>query len=222
MVEQLSTLDAVVNFTTPNNSYSLDTVYRVLVQGRTESGTVFDLPGTDLVVNAYDSYSQTVKATITGLRGNQRYWVSITAINEQGPSAASPQTMIDTPIGVPSKPEAPSSPTNGTTGAITSLVVRWNVPDASGLAITAYEMQAVNGSMGNWGTPYHPDVFAGSSSNVELVQGLAAGTWYAFRVRASNTAGWSVWSDWSGAMRVNGGTCVDSRCAMRALACEGI
>ena len=121
--------------------------------------------------------------TITGLANGTTYVVRVRASNSRGDGGWSQETsgMPDTP---PSAPDAPTLEADDE-----ELTVSWTAPDNEGTAITGYTVQWKSGS-----EEYHTDRQAVVTATSHTITGLTNGTAYAVRVRASNAAGDSGWS----------------------------
>ena len=86
----------------------------------------------------------------------------------------------------PEAPDAPSAP--GLTAGTTWIEASWTAPADNGSAITDYDLH-YRESGGNWTDANH----AGTGTT-KRIDGLAAGTDYEVRVRASNAEGTGDWS----------------------------
>jgi hypothetical protein len=123
----------------------------------------------------------TTSATVTGLTPGTAYTFTVQAANPGGSGAESARSAPVTPLDV----VAPASPTAVTAqGDTKSAVVSWTPPaDDGGSAITSYTVTPFAGSTAL--TPVRVDAPAARTR----VTGLANGTSYTFKVRATNAAG---------------------------------
>lgn len=119
------------------------------------------------------SVALTTTATLTGLARGRTHVFRVAAVNSVGTGPRSLPSNGVTPA--PTVPAAPA--VTGATVAGTSAIVRWNVPDDGGAAITRYEVR---------GEPTGACTTTGTSC---VVTGLTPQTSYTFRVTAVNTVG---------------------------------
>ena len=136
------------------------------------SGQIQTIAGVTYDHEAKSSYSVTVKADDSN-GGTDTIIISIGL------------TDVDEP---PAAPGAPAvSPVSGSSD---SLDVSWSAPDNSGKPdIESYDLQYRQGSSGSW-----TDGPQGVTVPDAIITGLAAGTEYQVRVRATNDEGDSMWS----------------------------
>lgn len=139
---------------------------------------------------------------ITGLTNGVAYQVRARAQNEHGwgPWTATP--AVGTPVGLPSAPTRPSV----TTGDA-ELTVDWIVPRSNGSSITGYDvlyracvatndntMVLTCASIPTWGDPEETRIPSGDSTSTTIT-GLANGTAYLVRIRATTGDRPSPWSE---------------------------
>ncbi len=139
--------------------------------------------------NASDD-STTRSATITGLDNGQSYEVQVRATNSVGDSDWSDATSA-TPLGVPSKPGAPTLVAGNT-----QISVTWTAPAANGALITDYDVRYKLSTAGSnafveW------NASDDSTTRSATITGLVNGQSYDVQVRATNSAsaGDGPWSD---------------------------
>ncbi len=136
--------------------------------------------------------------TLGSLTNGTAYQVRVRATNRGGDGTWSASATA-TPAKAPDKPAAP------TVGVWNkSLNVSWTAPASNGAAITDYDVQyqactatpltcATNPTWGTW-TDRSGETDSDTATSA-AVTGLTNGTAYQVRVRASNSAGDSTWSD---------------------------
>ncbi len=90
------------------------------------------------------------------------------------------------PVGVPSRPGAPTLVVGNQ-----QLDVSWNEPADNGTSISDYDVQYKETSDGDW-TEWNPGT---STTRSATITGLINDTGYQVRVRATSSAGSSLWSD---------------------------
>ena len=136
------------------------------------TGQITTISGVTYDHEAKSSYLVTVKAD-DGKEGTDTIIIAIGL------------TDVDEP------PSAPAAPTvEAVSGATDNLLVSWTAPDNTGKPdITSYDLQYRQGTSGNWTDG--PQDETGLSATIS---GLAAGTEYQARVRATNDEGDSLWS----------------------------
>ncbi len=125
---------------------------------------------------------------VTGLTNGTAYTVRVIAVNAVGDGPPSDEQTATPVVG---KPDAP-----GNVQALSGnaeLTVTWDGPYDGGSAITEYTLQWKSGNQSFGGDPSREDT-TGASPRTYVVTGLANGTQYAVRVKATNTNGDSGWS----------------------------
>ncbi|WP_420435575.1 fibronectin type III domain-containing protein [Candidatus Poriferisocius sp.] len=131
--------------------------------------------------------------TIAGLTGSISYGVRVQAVNSRGTGSWSNPTFASTTAATP-----PSTP-SGLAASIDDrqIALRWNAPSANGAPITAYTVECRLGgtaiATGNCGSSAWTRYTTVSGTST-TISGLANGTAYDIRVRASNRAGSSAWA----------------------------
>jgi subtilisin family serine protease len=138
----------------------------------------------EFVTPAYDQSVTTTSAKIAGLSGGTVYYWRVNAGNGNGTSDWSPVSSF---TAAPPPPVTPMlrAPAKAATGVSLPPTLSWNA--SSGAA--SYRVQ-VSGS-----ADFAPRVFDHSVATMSAsVTGLARGTRYYWRVRASNAGGASGWS----------------------------
>ena len=112
------------------------------------------------------------------------YSVTVTCVGAGGRGSATATAKV---VDAPAKPAAPILTPSGRT----SLGVTWNAPADNGSTITDYDVQyRVNVVRARWQD--HP--FSGTATST-VISGLSANPTYEARVRATNGAGTSPWSE---------------------------
>ena len=134
-----------------------------------------------------------VSETVTGLTNGTAYVFRVRATNRIGDGAWSPASDSVTPADVP---EAPAKPTG--VAKVSSVTVSWAAPATRGATISAYAVQYKTATAQNWTTWTRTGT---ATSTSETVTGLANGTAYVFRVRATNSVGNGAWSPASDQVR---------------------
>ena len=132
-----------------------------------------------------------------GLENGASYTVRVQAHNRApDPSSFSQWSTAAIPAGPPLAPAQPTTKELSPVGKQAQMEVAWQQPNTNGDAISAYELQVINGS-----------------TVVDTIEGIAPGartqavvvktseTGYTFKVRAKNKAGWGAWSAASAARR---------------------
>ena len=175
-------------------------------------------------LGAYDHAGTSI--TISSVTNSDTYIVAVRALNSSGgsgwrnsapagPFVPPPPTSTTLP---PEAPDAPDAPT--LTAGVAQLAVTWDAPADNGAAITGYHVIYRRGSTeeciknwietrGDWpeewprwwcGSPHQwyevPHDGTGTSATVT---GLDHRYWYTVIVTASNSVGWSDWSEESAA-----------------------
>ncbi|MFD4958769.1 Ig-like domain-containing protein [Microbacterium sp. NPDC058389] len=132
----------------------------------------------------------------TGLENGMSYQVQVQAVNlAPEPSSWSPWSLEEVPAKAPEPPAAPTTNRLTPVGDQAQLEVLWAQPTTNGAAISAYQVQVLQGNT----VTNTLDVPAGS---LRQVINLATSTTdYTFQVRAQNKAGWGDWSAASAARR---------------------
>ena len=131
--------------------------------------------------------STSTSATITGLTNGTAYLVQVRAGNTHGDGLWSPSSA-SVKAGAPEPPAAPTL-----TPAAGQLTVTWAAPDASGSAITDYDLQYCSADCSTTGI--WTFVEAGTStSTTAAITGLTDNVAYQVQVRATNARGDSAWS----------------------------
>lgn len=122
----------------------------------------------------------------TGLTNGTTYYVTVTALNGVGESAASNEASA-TPS---SSPTAPGTPTHVTAVAgETKVTLTWTAPRCDGAnAITGYNVYIGTTRGGESGTPVNASPISAHATHY-TVTGLESGTKYYFRVKAINAVG---------------------------------
>ena len=131
--------------------------------------------------------------TIAGLTGGTSYGVRVQAANNRGTGPWSTTRFASTTAATP-----PGTPTGlSATVDDRQIALVWNAPPANGAPITSYAVECRLGgtaiASGNCGSSTFTrfTTFSGTSTTIS---GLANGTPYDIRVRASNRAGSSGWA----------------------------
>ena len=148
----------------------------------------------DVCASSWSTASATGSSyTISGLTGGNSYGVRVQAVNSRGTGPWSTTQFASTTAATP-----PGTPT----GLAATIFDRridlvWNAPSANGTPITGYAVECRLGgtaiASGNCGSSTYSR-YATVSGTSTTVSGLANGTAYDFRVRASNRAGSSAWA----------------------------
>lgn len=135
----------------------------------------------------------------TGLENGVSYQVQVQAVNlAPEPSSWSPWSVAEVPAKAPEPPAAPTTNRLDSLGTQSQLEVVWTPPVTNGAAISAYQVQVLQG-----GTIKNTiDVSASSTRQVVNVPNST--TNYTFQVRAQNKAGWGGWSAASAERRAFG------------------
>lgn len=130
---------------------------------------------------AYPSQGAATSTLLTGLVAGRTYVYRVAAVNQAGQGAFSPVSARSVFMTVPAAPERLSGVAgNG------QVVLRWTPPRADGAArITDYVVQFSADGGGSWATFADPV----SATPSAVVNGLANGTPYLFRVAARNAVG---------------------------------
>lgn len=149
-------------------------------------------------IGSYDfrSYSELTLASATAtLTHNSSGYLTATVTGSFDDGAAYGNLGNATSTGsftftrIPKVPQAPGTPTVGTTTP-TSVALSWTAPDNMGATITNYEVQRATNS--GFTTGLATQSFGTSTSGT--VTGLTAGPTYWFRVRAQNSVGYGSYS----------------------------
>ena len=153
----------------------------------------YSLEGTDAGSFAFNAATRQI-STKAGVSYDHEatknsYSVSVKVEDGNGGSDAVAVTISVTDEAEP--PSAPAAPTvSAPAGSTTALEVNWTAPSNTGKpAIASYDVQYREGSSGEWRNG--PQDVTGTSSSLS---GLASGTAYQVRVRASNAEGDGGWS----------------------------
>jgi subtilisin family serine protease len=136
------------------------------------------------VTMAYDQLVTATAATVAGLSGGTVYYWRVNAGNGNGTSDWSPASSFTTVIPAPAAATL-RGPANGATGVVLPPTLSWNASPGA----ATYRVQ-VSGS-GDFATRVFDRSVATTSASAT---GLARGTGYYWRVRASNAGGASAWS----------------------------
>ena len=152
----------------------------------------YTLEGTDagsFTFNAATRQISTKAGESYDHEGKNSYAVSVKVEDGNGGSDTVAVTISVTDEAEP--PSAPAAPTvSATADSTTELEVSWTAPSNTGKpAIASYDVQYREGSSGEWRNG--PQEVTGTSSSLS---GLASGTAYQVRVRASNAEGDGGWS----------------------------
>ncbi|GAA1715978.1 Ig-like domain-containing protein [Isoptericola hypogeus] len=134
-----------------------------------------------------------VTATSTkfqGLNNKASYTFAVTAENKAGKGATSAQSAPVTPFGKP-----------GTTGTPKAALISG---DTSGKARVEWAAADDNGSPVTYTVDVEPGGSITTTSTAVTYTGLSNGTNYKFRVQASNAAGYSAWTAYSGSVNPYG------------------
>ncbi|MDW4573578.1 Ig-like domain-containing protein [Microbacterium sp. M3] len=124
-----------------------------------------------------------------GLQNGVAYQVRVQAHNlAPDPSSFSPWSVSEIPARAPEPPASPSVNRLDPVGNQAQLEVVWTPPVDNGDAVSAYELQVMQGSSVVNTVTGIPGTQTRQAVNVATSQ-----TDYTFRVRASNKAGWSAW-----------------------------
>ncbi len=123
------------------------------------------------------SSATTTAHTVTGLSDGTTYAFKVRAVNASGNGDASDEVTAATTAAKPTGLTA--------TGGVRAAALTWTNPGGASITSWEYQQKAGSGAYGTW-------MAIGSSSATTTnytVTGLAAGTVYAFKVRAVNSAG---------------------------------
>ena len=121
--------------------------------------------------------------------GNNVYDLVVTVTSGSGGRVRTAmQSVTVTVVDMDEPPLRPSAPVLSSPSS-TSLLVSWSVPSNTGPAISDYDVQYRNGTVGSFRNWSHAD-----NSTSATITGLSASTLYEVRVRASNAEGNSSWS----------------------------
>ena len=139
--------------------------------------------------NGGEKRCEGTQCRIDGLDSGTAYRFSVVAVNEQGPSDASPKSAPVTPDVKPEQMAAPTiDPQVVHPSRDRKLDVSWRTPpDNGGSPVTAYEVEQ---------SPGGSKRFAASKTS-QAFGSLSNGTEYRFRARAVNDKGEGPWSNWS-------------------------
>ena len=131
----------------------------------------------------------TISAVTYDHEAKSSYSVTVKADDSKGGTDTITVTVNVTDVDEP--PSAPAAPSvSAVANSTTSLSVTWTAPDDTGKPdIESYDLQYRQGTSGSW-TDGPQDVTFGTVT----IGGLAAGTEYQVRVRATNDEGDSDWS----------------------------
>ena len=123
--------------------------------------------------------STATSQSVTGLANGTAYTFKVAAINASGASADSTASAVVTPRTVPGAPTGV-----GGTARDASVDLTWTAPASNGgSAVTGYTVTPYIGA-----SAQTPQTFA-SSATAQTITGLANGTAYTFKVKATNAAG---------------------------------
>ncbi|MDE0116035.1 MAG: fibronectin type III domain-containing protein [bacterium] len=128
--------------------------------------------------------AQRNSATISALANGTAYEIRVRATNRAGNSAWA--TVSATPA---ARPRIPANVRAATSGR--DIQVTWTAPASGGSPITLYTVESCSGDCGTWRTT---SVGGNPPATTTTLTGLASGTTYRVRVRATNAAGESGWS----------------------------
>ncbi|MDE0215214.1 MAG: fibronectin type III domain-containing protein, partial [bacterium] len=128
--------------------------------------------------------AQRNSATISALANGTAYEIRVRATNRAGSSAWA--TVSATPA---ARPRIPANVRAATSGR--DIQVTWTAPTSGGSPITLYTVESCSGDCGTWRTT---SVGGNPPATTTTLTGLASGTTYRVRVRATNAAGESGWS----------------------------
>ena len=148
----------------------------------------------DVCASSWSTASATgTSHTISGLAGDNSYGVRVQAVNGRGTGPWSTTRFASTTAAT-----APGTPTGlATTIDDRRIDLVWNAPSANGAPITGYAVECRLGgtaiASGNCGSSTFTR-FTTISGTSTTISGLANGTPYDIRVRASNRAGSSGWA----------------------------
>ncbi|GAA5201409.1 Ig-like domain-containing protein [Microbacterium jejuense] len=135
----------------------------------------------------------------TGLENGISYQVQVQAVNlAPEPSSWSPWSLGEVPAKAPEPPAAPSTNRLSPVGDQSQLEVVWSPPVTNGAAISAYQVQVLQGGA------VKNTIDVSASATRQAINVPNSTTDYSFKVRAQNKAGWGDWSDASAARRAFG------------------
>jgi len=142
-----------------------------------------------------DGVSAATSATVTGLTNGVTYTFKITAKNSFGSSAPSAETSPVVVLGLPGAPSAPVA----TAGVRAEVHLGWTAPtETGGVALTDYRIEYRKTTDTAWTSYPHT---ASPAAGI-VINGLAVGGTYAFRVSAVNPLGAGLASAISNAVTV--------------------
>ena len=124
--------------------------------------------------------------TLDGLQNAKEYTFTVVAVNEIGPSDASPASAVAFPDVIPDTPGAPT-----VVFGDASLTLNWVKPKSRGSAITGYNLSIEPTPAG------YASIIPELTGTSYVWRNLQNGTPYRVRVQAVNLAGESGWSDYS-------------------------
>ncbi len=163
----------------PANNVSMITGYEI--SWRTINN--LNLPSSDDTTVASSSRS----FTIENLKPDTIYYITVTAINDVGPSSLSPSDVLESETAT-AAPEAPQSLVV-TDRTLTSIEVAWQAPLVdNGEEVTAYQVFYKAGVSAGEATQSGGDISSSSTLRHRIID-LTYGTLYQISVRAVNSRG---------------------------------
>jgi titin len=129
-----------------------------------------------------DGVSAATSATVTGLTNGVTYTFRVTAKNSFGSSAASAESSPVVVLGLPGTPSAPVA----TAGVRAEVHLAWTAPtETGGVALTDYSIEYRRTTDTVWTSYPHT---ASPAAGI-VINGLAVGGTFVFRVAAKNSLG---------------------------------